>query len=134
LWCGGVAGVRCPGAGVCVDDPHDDCDPESGGADCGGFCECDTLGVCTEGMIWDESPLACGCVPQTYDPCIATLCPQGTVCVNEDGHGSCVEPDGGVRGEQCGAVECDPGLVCCNASCGICTEIDGVCLQIACEG
>lgn len=35
--------------------------------------------------------------------------------------------------EQCGTVVCPPGLVCCNASCGICTEPGGFCIQIACE-
>lgn len=37
--CGGFAGIQCsePGA-QCIDDPSDDCDPQSGGADCGGLC------------------------------------------------------------------------------------------------
>jgi len=34
--CGGFAGIQC--AGTCVDDPTDDCDPKSGGADCMGLC------------------------------------------------------------------------------------------------
>jgi hypothetical protein len=37
--CGGIAGIRCPGDKVCVDDPKDNCDPEQGGADCPGICE-----------------------------------------------------------------------------------------------
>jgi hypothetical protein len=37
--CGGIAGIRCPGGEVCVDDPNDNCDPERGGADCPGRCE-----------------------------------------------------------------------------------------------
>jgi hypothetical protein len=37
--CGGIAGIRCPGEKVCVDDPNDNCDPEQGGADCPGICE-----------------------------------------------------------------------------------------------
>jgi hypothetical protein len=36
--CGGFAGIHCPGDSVCVDDPRDDCDPASGGADCSGIC------------------------------------------------------------------------------------------------
>jgi len=37
--CGGIAGIRCPHGKTCVDDPHDDCDPERGGADCPGICK-----------------------------------------------------------------------------------------------
>ncbi len=36
--CGGFAGFPCPDGLECVDDPSDDCDPERGGADCGGIC------------------------------------------------------------------------------------------------
>jgi hypothetical protein len=44
------------------------------------------------------------------------------------------EPDASKSGgETCGTVTCAKGLECCNASCGICTETDGVCLQVACE-
>lgn len=38
-FCGGIAGIRCPDGGRCVDDPGDDCDPARGGRDCGGVCE-----------------------------------------------------------------------------------------------
>jgi len=39
-FCAGVAGIECPpGVGLtCADDPNDDCDPATGGADCGGIC------------------------------------------------------------------------------------------------
>jgi hypothetical protein len=40
-------------------------------------------------------------------------------------------PDGG-GGEACGPTTCDPGLVCCNASCGICVEPGSSCPAIAC--
>lgn len=38
-FCGGIASIPCvrPDA-VCVDDPNDACDPNAGGADCGGIC------------------------------------------------------------------------------------------------
>ncbi|KAM5381814.1 hypothetical protein ACJZ2D_002804 [Fusarium nematophilum] len=36
--CGGFAGLECPKGLWCYDDPTDDCDPENGGADCGGIC------------------------------------------------------------------------------------------------
>ncbi len=38
IFCGGIAGIECPGNLICVDDPRDDCCPEAGGADCGGMC------------------------------------------------------------------------------------------------
>ncbi len=37
-FCGGIAGFPCPEGQTCVDDPNDDCDPQNGGADCGGIC------------------------------------------------------------------------------------------------
>lgn len=36
------------------------------------------------------------------------------------------------EGEACGSTTCGAGLVCCNASCGICTKPDMVCIQRAC--
>ena len=38
IFCGGIAGIPCPGNLVCVDDPRDDCCPQNGGADCSGLC------------------------------------------------------------------------------------------------
>ncbi len=38
IFCGGIAGLACPDGMQCVDDPDDSCDPENGGADCGGIC------------------------------------------------------------------------------------------------
>ncbi|KAK4239546.1 hypothetical protein C8A03DRAFT_42865 [Achaetomium macrosporum] len=37
-FCGGFAGLPCKEGKKCVDDPRDECDPEHGGADCGGIC------------------------------------------------------------------------------------------------
>jgi hypothetical protein len=39
---------------------------------------------------------------------------------------------GAPQGEACGPVTCDPGQVCCNESCGTCTEPDGFCTQQIC--
>lgn len=38
-FCGGFGNIGCPSGLTCVDDPNDDCDPASGGADCGGVCQ-----------------------------------------------------------------------------------------------
>jgi hypothetical protein len=127
-FCGGFAGIPCPGAGDCLDDPRDDCDPSNGGADCGGVCVCGAIGLCEEGFEWDSSPEVCGCVEAT-NPCAAVLCPVGTECVAEGDDATCVPITGG----ECGDQTCGAGLVCCNASCGICTPPGGVCIQIACD-
>lgn len=38
-FCGGIAGFTCNDPNEeCVDDPTDSCDPNNGGADCGGIC------------------------------------------------------------------------------------------------
>jgi hypothetical protein len=39
-FCGGIAGFQCSPGLECVDDPSDTCDPDRGGADCGGICVC----------------------------------------------------------------------------------------------
>lgn len=38
IFCGGIAGIPCPSGMSCVDNPNDSCDPNYGGADCGGMC------------------------------------------------------------------------------------------------
>jgi hypothetical protein len=89
--CGGFSGEPCPGAGTCVDDRSDDCDPENGGADCGGLCECSgALVLCAPEAVFDESPDVCGCVPSPSVGCEAVLCITGTHCVERDGQAECV--------------------------------------------
>jgi hypothetical protein len=109
-FCGGFAGIACPGAGSCVDDPSDDCDPERGGADCGGVCECQVLALCVEGFVFDGSPEVCACVADpSQDPCAAVRCAAGTHCeVVEDG-AICAadEPT-----NPCAAVLCMVGSTC----------------------
>jgi hypothetical protein len=103
--CGGFAGFPCPGLGDCVDDPSDDCDPQNGGADCGGICKCSAgpTVLCQQGMPFNDDPHVCSCAP-----------PPGS------------------GGQQCGKNTCPDGQVCCNASCGICTPKGSACIQIAC--
>lgn len=62
-FCGGIAGIPCPGRGVCIDDPTDSCDPNNGGADCGGICSCVQNVLCIRGSHFDSSPAVCACVP-----------------------------------------------------------------------
>jgi len=62
--CGGFGGFPCPGAGQCIDDPRDDCDPKNGGADCGGICQCVETVSCIIGDVFDSSPGVCACVPK----------------------------------------------------------------------
>jgi hypothetical protein len=59
--CGGIAALECPGASTCEDNPDDDCDPMSGGADCGGVCRCNVAGVCMAPAVWNPSPSVCAC-------------------------------------------------------------------------
>jgi Kazal-type serine protease inhibitor-like protein len=61
-FCGGFAGIPCPGAGACVDNPSDSCDPAQGDVDCASLCRCEVQGLCNEGSHWDDSPDICGCV------------------------------------------------------------------------
>ena len=53
-FCGGIAGFPCPDGQTCIDDPGDDCDPQNGGADCGGICvdgeQCGDA-VCGPGLV-----------------------------------------------------------------------------------
>jgi hypothetical protein len=67
IFCGGIAAIRCPGRGDCVDDPSDDCDPKAAGADCGGICQCGFGVACNPDRYFDASPGVCACVP-TVDP------------------------------------------------------------------
>jgi hypothetical protein len=101
VFCGGIAGFPCPGAGQCVDDPSDDCNPAHGGADCGGLCKCAVRELCVKGSHFDTSPAVCACVPDAGDPCGDTTCGQGTYCCNAS-CGMCVKP-----GMACIQIACD---------------------------
>eukprot|EP01083_Nonionella_stella_P153339 492597_1 len=92
--CGGLVAVACDKGLVCVDDPTDDCDPENGGADCGGICVEETT----------TTAVACICTLQ-YDPycCDGTVyfaCDKGLVCV-DDPTDDC-DPENG--GADCGGI------------------------------
>lgn len=139
-FCGGIAGFPCPDGQSCIDDPSDDCDPNNGGADCGGICVdgpgfCGGIAgfPCPDGQTCIDDPsddcdpnnggADCGgiCVAET-DPCALVRCRAGTECVVQDGRAVCV-PNG-----TCGDTICAPGRVCCNPLLGICTPPGGVCI------
>lgn len=107
--CGGIAGAGCGPNQICADDPTDACDPQKGGADCAGVCQC--------------SPVVC-----------ALYCEHGFA---RDAAGCatcrCNDPSPNPGGPRCGPTTCAAGEECCNASCGICVKPGGACTQQACE-
>lgn len=108
-FCGGFGGFQCPGSGVCVDDPSDDCDPENGGADCGGQCECNILALCIPGFVFDSSAAVCECVPAPEEnPCNLVDCFPNQTCEVQDGEAVCVP----ILTNPCAAVLCPVDTVC----------------------
>jgi hypothetical protein len=67
-FCGGIAGFPCDNTGdVCADNPYDSCDPNNGGADCGGICvpataDC-TLTGCATGQYCSFCWGSYQCIP-----------------------------------------------------------------------
>lgn len=125
-FCGGIANIPCPTGESCIDDPSDDCDPQQGGADCGGICvgatnPCAAV-LCEVGTQCIDKGGVAVCVPVVSDPCATVRCKPGTECVNQGGLAVC-QPV-----EQCGKVTCGPGMVCCNPLLSICTEPGRVCI------
>jgi hypothetical protein len=107
-FCGGFGNIQCPGSGTCAEDTTDGCDPNNGGADCGGVCECNIRALCIEGFIFDESPEVCACVEAPeLDPCAVVRCAEGTECVVVDGNASCEPVE-----SPCNLVDCFTGLIC----------------------
>ena len=137
-FCGGFAGIACPGSGTCVDAPGDGCDPANGGADCGGVCECNIRALCVRGRVFDPSPDVCACVPQEPDACSRVRCRAGTHCELVDDRATCApdEPP-----NPCAAVLC-PAPSTCDVVNGqaVCTPIEpsgpfcGGFAGIACPG
>jgi len=158
-FCGGIAGIACPEGQVCVDNPNDGCDPQSGGADCGGLCvdepptafcggiagiPCPTGQTCVDDPSDDCDPQSggadCGgtCVETKPTFCggiAGSPCPAGETCVdnpNDDCDPNAGGADCGgvcVKAATCGDTQCGPGFVCCNPLMGICTKPGMVCIQ-----
>lgn len=127
IFCGGFAGIACPADMRCVDDPHDDCDPDKGGADCGGICRPGggpkTCNVHSNND--DKQYVAEG------DTCavIRFFCAPGMEAFFDDCGCGC-QP---LPGEECNGVVCGEGESCCNYSCSICVPEGGFCTQQFCE-
>jgi hypothetical protein len=72
-FCGGFAGIPCTEGFTCADDPKDSCDPNQGGADCGGICQEEKKKKCTgkePGYTYiSRDPAEC--------PAILFTCPDG---------------------------------------------------------
>jgi hypothetical protein len=108
-FCGGFANVQCAGLASCVDDTTDECDPENGGADCGGVCACLVRALCVPGLVFDESPAVCECVPEPEtNPCALVDCFPNQICEVIEGEAVCVAPPP----NPCAVVLCAPDSVC----------------------
>jgi hypothetical protein len=102
--------------GVTVGDDQEIVEHAGGGKPCASSNDCPGSMYCTtEDDVCNPPP---GCAPN--QPCLA-------VC-----YGTCQHEPSDVV-EECGPTVCGAGEVCCNASCGICTQPDEFCIQIACE-
>jgi hypothetical protein len=115
--CGGIAAIACPGAGQCVDDPNDGCDPKAGGADCGGVCSCVQKVACAKDTQFDSSPSVCACVPvkpPVCGPVCDIYCEYGNV---RDASGcptcGCNPPPT----DPCATVKCAAGTHCDSGKC-----------------
>lgn len=139
----------CPPLPACVpDDPCANldcanCKVVDGKAVCGGSDECDDPCAavrCKAGTHCEAQQILCittPCCPiaecvadEPVYGCELIDCKPDAMCVEDaQGNGSCVPS----TGPDCGSSTCAAGQVCCNASCGICTPPDGVCIQLACD-
>ena len=74
-FCGGFAGIACAEGYVCVDDPSDDCDPNQGGADCGGICQKDKTSACDDPtrIYVSKDPEQCATIRFVCDPGMAAF-------------------------------------------------------------
>jgi hypothetical protein len=121
-FCGGFAGIPCPDGYACVDDPSDDCDPERGGADCGGVC------------VAEEQATLCRLDPTkeyvSRDPAqcdtIRFMCEEGSHPFFDACGCGCQ------AGVACGNAVCGAGEFCCNESCSICAPEGGYCTKQFC--
>lgn len=118
--CGGFANLPCPAGYTCVDDPSDGCDPNNGGADCGGYCRKPNKCQNPARQYVSHSPATCQLVK--------FFCAPGLVFFSDECGCGCEPP----TAAPCGNNFCGNGEYCCNESCGICAPLNGFCTQQAC--
>jgi hypothetical protein len=152
-FCGGIAGIACPDGQTCVDDPNDSCDPNAGGADCGGICVDQPAPTFCGGIAGIPCPEGQSCVDDPSDDCdpkaggadcggicvdapaptfcggIAGIpCPAGQSCV-DDPSDSC-DPNAG--GADCGGI-CVKGETCGDVQCApglvCCNPLMNICTK-----
>lgn len=131
--CGGIAGLACPGMGKCADDPSDGCDPNKGGADCGGICSCVQTVACAKSAHFDNSPSVCQCVstPPVVCPAVCDIyCENGNV-LDANGCPTCrCNPPSTT--DKCATVRCAAGYHC-ETKAGSCVP-DVTDVAVACGG
>lgn len=110
--CGGFAGIACAEGFVCVDNPADDCDPSSGGADCAGLCRADASDPAEHcgGIAGFSCPVGYSCADDPSDECDPAT--GGADCL-----GVCRAdvPTDPISGASCGGLAglaCPVGQVC----------------------
>jgi hypothetical protein len=130
-FCGGIAGIQCKNPNeICIDDPNDNCDPNNGGADCGGICV--------------KNKKHCNDPNRTYvsrDPqqcqVIKFFCVKGEQPFSDECGCGCEPVTKAKLGEHCGgnitgALECEDGLVCFGGP--LVGDVGGTCMKPVAEG
>jgi hypothetical protein len=120
-FCGGIAGFACDQPDdLCLDNPNDDCDPNNGGADCGGECRparCSTTSLTAPvGYHWDQ--WVCGFVENTSCGGFGGFpCAPGKSCIDapdscDPAHGGADCPGICVASTDCRVAGCANGQFC----------------------
>jgi hypothetical protein len=81
----------------------------------------------------DCTPINCFIPPCDENKCIDGWCTLVPAVRNDDNSANNTDTVADDGGEPCGATTCDVTQVCCNESCGICTEVGGVCISQYCD-
>lgn len=123
--CGGFIGAACEDDRnpICIDDPRDDCDPNNGGADCGGICVATTKTPtpptdqscggftgkpCPAGYTCQDNPKD-SCDPKKGGADCPGICVKDRLC-DSRGLPPCLKGEKCVHKPGCdGAVDC-PGV------------------------